>query len=165
MDSESSSNRELNLAPERPSCVAAYALLLWFAAAIPLLFIGWFLIADPLEFVPADSAITFMATCLLPLVVATGPAILALVTGVGLWRMRRWGVWLLLITLAVVAVLALAVTSLGILTYGGILRESTTWFLLVVTLLANGLVLYWFIKNRLLFNGDPDLDRAGSLEN
>ena len=152
MDFDTSANRERGLVAQRPGCVTRYVLLLWLAAAIPLFVVAWFFVADPLDSAMADGAIVFFDTFLLPFFICALPALLAVATGIGLWLMKRWGVWLLSILLAVVAILSFA--ALPILSFGGFLRESTTLTLLVVALLANGLVLYWFIKNRFIFNGD-----------
>ena len=141
---------------KRPGCVTVYVLLMWFLAAIPILVMSWFLIASPLESVPADSGILFMGTCLLPFGIATVPALIGTVAGIGLWLMKRWGLWLLIVQLALVALFSFV--SLGALGFGGLLDESTVLILVVVGLLANGLVLYWFVKNRFRFNGASSFD-------
>ena len=159
MDFDTPANLEQGLVAQRPGCVTAYVLLLWLAAAIPLLVVAWFFIADPLGSAMVDGAIIFFDTFMLPFFIAALPALLAVATGIGLWLMKRWGVWLLSILLAFVAILGFV--ALQILSFGGFLRASTTLICLVVGLLANGLVLYWYVKNRFLFNGAPEVDRSG----
>ncbi|HEX3049378.1 MAG TPA: hypothetical protein VHP83_01905 [Aggregatilineaceae bacterium] len=71
-------------------------------------------------------------------VIMFGLAVLNGITAVGLWRMKKWG-WVLLLL------------SLGLSLFLGTLNLLTGNVYAVVTLIVAGLILYWFVQNRWRF--------------
>ena len=122
---------------ERPGCVTVYALLnglggLIFLCAAPVA--GLLLVED---YGPVALVLSLFAAAL---------ALLPLAMSVGLWRMRRWG-WILVVITNGTSIL----TSL-LAFFAGLLGGATD--LIVQNLLGivlNGFILYWFIANRGLF--------------
>jgi hypothetical protein len=113
--------------PDRPGCVTAYAVLLWLGGGLMAL----------------GSLIAFINPMEGPIVgIVVGIfALLPIMTGVGLWRMHKWGWWLVVVT-----------QSLGV---AGALFNLLSGLLLeaIVTGAISGGILYWFINNRQLFLG------------
>jgi hypothetical protein len=79
------------------------------------------------------------------------------VTGIGLWQMKKWG-WALVVVSqglgAAAQLLSMAFTVLAIAGSGGAYMPSEPVLLFgnLVSLLVSGSILYWFVKNRELFN-------------
>jgi hypothetical protein len=113
--------------PDRPGCVTAYAVLLWLG--------GSFLLLPALIqfFVPTGDPSIGVFLGLL--------AVVQIIAGVGLWRMQKWGWWLVVVTqsLGVVAALFSLIS--------GLLLNT------IVTGVVSGGILYWFIENRQMFLG------------
>jgi hypothetical protein len=111
--------------PNRPGCVTAYAVLLWLG--------GGFLLLGSLSlfFDPAESPLAGIFAGLF--------ALFSIITGVGLWRMQKWGWWLVVITQSLGVVAALFSLISGLLLNG------------IVTGAVSGGILYWFVNNRQLF--------------
>lgn len=113
--------------PDRPGCVTAYAILLWLGGSFLLLsaLISFF---DPVEGPVVGVFVGLFA-------------LLPIITGIGLWRMQKWGWWLVVVTqsLGVVAALFSLIS--------GLLLNA------IVTGVVSGGILYWFIENRQMFLG------------
>jgi hypothetical protein len=136
--------------PHRPGCVTAYAI---FIVAIHALVLGFRILASLLE------NIDYIGPGLgLPEIVA-GPwyagifmVILDVASAVGIWRMRKWGWRLVMLSFA-----------LGV--YNGIQdliiswRDGTTGDIVcdAIWLPLLGIPIYWFLKNRNLFNGEKNI--------
>jgi ribosomal protein L40E len=120
--------------PDRPGCVTAYAVLLWLGGSFLLLsaLISFF---DPVE---GPFVSVFVGLF----------ALVPIITGVGLWRMQKWGWWL------VVVVQSLGVVAALFSLISGLLLNA------IVTGVVSGGILYWFINNRQLFLG-PFTHHAG----
>lgn len=118
--------------PDRPGCVTAYAVLLWLGSASLLL----------------GSLSSFSDPTLGP-AAAVCPGLFALgliAIGFGLWRMQKWGWWLVVIiqSLGVAAALLNLVSGL-------FLTEGSGGTLILYGVVAgavSGGILYWFINNR-----------------
>lgn len=112
---------------DRPGCVTAYAVLLWLGGG--LLALGSLIsFIDPTEG-PGVGIVVGMF------------ALLPIMTGVGLWRMQKWGWWLVVITQSLAVVVALFSLLSGLLLNA------------IVTGAISGGILYWFINNRQIFLG------------
>lgn len=129
---------------DRPGCVTAYAVLVWFGAAAYIcgaLFVAVSSFSDP------DFAIFGL---ILALIIGAF-SLLPIFTGIGLWKMTMWGWWL------VVVVNGLGVAGSLLNMLGGVLLVSQepdaigTLCGSVIGLAINGYILYWFITNRSLF--------------
>ena len=119
---------------DRPGCVTAYAVLLWLGGGL-LVLVALIAFVAPTE-EPGVGVVVGLF------------ALLPIITGVGVWRMQKWGWWLVVITqsLGVVA---------GFLNFvSGLLLSG------IVTGIVSGGILYWFINNRQLFFG-PFTHHAG----
>ena len=120
--------------PDRPGCVTAYAVLLWLGGGL-LLLSAWISFFDP-----SGDSIAGVFVGLF--------ALIPIIAGVGLWRMQKWGWWLVVITQSLAVVVALFNLLSGLLLQA------------VVTGAVSGGILYWFINNRQLFLG-PFTHNAG----
>lgn len=67
-----------------------------------------------------------------------GLAALLITMGVGLWQMKKWGWWL---TIIMQALAILGSLASGIISF-------------IVSAIVNGGILYWFVQNQSLFEGD-----------
>lgn len=113
--------------PGRPGCVTAYAVLLCLGG-------GLYALGSLISFVnPTEGPGVGVVAGLF--------ALLLIMTGVGLWRMQKWGWWLVVITQSLAVVVAL----FNLLS--GLLLEA------IVAGAVSGGILYWFIDNRSLFLG------------
>ena len=120
--------------PDRPGCVTAYAVLLWLGG-------GFLVLGALIEFiVSSEGSLVGVLVGLFALV--------PIVTGVGLWRMQKWG-WSLVVVTQSLGVIA-ALFSL----ISGLLLNA------IVTGAVSGGILYWFFSNRQLFLG-PFTHHAG----
>jgi hypothetical protein len=141
--------------PERPGCVSAYAILLWISSALGL--IGLFCLISGL------APIFEGGLGLIELLLAgVGLVVLAVyvITGIGLWQMKKWGWALVVVMQGASLILGLLSMLLAILTLaasGGDFAASQPAALLstFASALVNVFILYWFIKNRALFDGAP----------
>lgn len=136
--------------PQRPGCVSAYAILLWAMSGLSLLALICMLTGaiagveggfGLFELVVSGIGLVFLA--------------IYVATGIGLWQMRKWG-WALVVVIHSLSVIGGIVGFIGSFF---ILTEIAAGDVLIVIcpnllgLLVNGLILYWFITNRALFNG------------
>jgi hypothetical protein len=152
--SESTSSTEEGSVAQRPGCVTAYALLFFLAAALGLL--SPFLI----RFGPAGSELS-QQDLTFGSIRSIAQAVILLLLAVGLWRLRRW---------AVALVVAWVLYTFGNSLYASIAtgnsNVSSAWYPIVSGLFALAVV-YWFVKNQQLFEPSPSLDRwiviAGTL--
>jgi hypothetical protein len=131
---------------KRPGCVTAYALLFFLAACLGLL--------SPLLYTSSSLGSELSAQeLLIRSVRSVAQAVISIMLAVGLWRLRRWAVGLVLLW--------------AIFTFGnGVFSAATTWadrgsaaWYIVLSGLFALLIIYWFIKNRALFKPSPSLDR------
>jgi hypothetical protein len=131
---------------KRPGCVTAYALLFFLAAILGLL--------SPLlnGAGPAGSALSEQ-DLMVRSVRSVAQAVVSLVLGVGLWRLRKWAVGL---------ALAWTLYTFGTALYGTIATWTgslaSAWYPIVSGLFTLT-VITWFVKNRELFRPSPGLDR------
>jgi len=113
--------------PDRPGCVTVYAVLLWLGG-------GFLVLGSLIEFIaPSEGPLVGVLVGLFALV--------PLVTGVGLWRMQKWGWWLVVVTQSLGVVAGFLNLVSGLLLNG------------IVTGVVSGGILYWFINNRQPFFG------------
>lgn len=129
---------------ERPGCVTAYALILWLAAGA---YIVAALSTAVISLTNPDSAFIglFGAVCVSLF------ALIPILTGIGLWKMRLWSWWLVVILNAFGFLAGLLYLLAGV-----VLMTETADVLVFVCgaalgLALNGGILYWFTKNRALF--------------
>ena len=130
----------------RPGCLTAYAILLWMQAA------GWLLgiLFSAVGFSGDSSVATvvFFASWFLIQVV------LAVATGIGIWRMRKWG-WTLAIVFQFVPIVAywlyFALSLTGAVEPVGDLTTFVCTSVMVLT--YSGVIIAWFVRNRTLFDG------------
>lgn len=131
---------------DRPGCATVYAILQWLGGAAYIVG-ALFVFASGLG--NQDTAVfsLFTAVCL------GLAAVIPIVTGIGVWKMRLWGWWIVIILHSLAAVLYI-LSLLGSLL---LTTESTDPISLVcgsgVGLAITGYILYWFITNRGLFAG------------
>lgn len=120
--------------PERPGCITAYAVLIW---------LGGVLFAfTTFDFISKGN----------PAALCGGVfVILAIITGYGLWQMREWSWWLVVI-LQSLSLLGSLFSLFAVLTSPyvseGILGP-------LVGAVGSGIILYWFVTNRSHFLGAP----------
>jgi hypothetical protein len=139
---------------ERPGCVTAYAVLMWIGGGLVVIG-GLCTLSSVVGFgggLGGAEVILFGVLLLL--------ASINVVTGIGLWQMKKWGWALVVVTngLSVAAQLCSMAFSVLITTGSGIEYLASEPTLLcgnLVSLLVSGFVLYWFVTNRELFNGEP----------
>lgn len=153
----------------RPGCISAYAILLWLGGALYILgalCIGGMGLTETSNLArsvgeaggsSATIALLIGAVCLGLL------GVVPIVTGVGLWQMRDWAWWLVVVLqslgLALTAVsLCLNLVALGMPSGGQSASETTTTVVtnlisVLVSAIVNGGILYWFLKNHDLFRG------------
>ena len=113
--------------PDRPGCVTVYAVLLWLGG-------GFLVLGALIEFIdPSEGPLVGVLVGLFALV--------PIVTGVGLWRMQKWGWWLVVVTQSLGVVAGFLNLVSGLLLNG------------IVTGVVSGGILYWFINNRQPFLG------------
>ena len=138
---------------ERPGCVTVYAILAWLSGgiyAIGALCLGLSGVGL------ADGGLGSYEICLggAMLLFAAVP----IATGIGLWQMRKWGWALVVIVQGLAVILGLLSLGLSLL----LLPSASSEFVafnssVLITSLANiaisGFIVYWFVKNRELFNG------------
>ena len=151
----------------RPGCVTAYALLLWLGGGLYLvaaLCIGLFGLVPAF---PDGRAAASTGPALIGALCLGLFSLLPIFLGVGLWRMRRWAWWLIVILQSLgLAGLALSLCSLFV-TAGSAGRnapESLAAGLVsaVVGGLISGGILYWFLNNRSLFDGGAQVVSGGN---
>ena len=136
----------------RPGCIAAYAILLAVGGIANIIvsgILGLNVIVDEPDLLVMGAILTL---CLMA--VSAIPVIIAL----GLWRMRLWAWWLVIIFQTV----GLATTCFGLLAIvplatpgpSAALGTAEVSLLLIgalASVLFSGIVLYWFLKNRKRF--------------
>ena len=128
---------------ERPGCVTAYAVLLFVGGGGGLLM--------PLMYAFGPSSSMFTTQDLI--VMSMSSVILAafmIATAVGLWRLKRWAVGLVLVEL----VHGLANTLYGMATVAAAYRGSALLTAGLSTLFSF-VLLSWFVRNRALFQASP----------
>jgi hypothetical protein len=79
--------------------------------------------------------------------------VLQIVTGIGLWRMAKWGWWIVVI-LQTLGVAGAVLNVIAVLFVPGAAHAGSP-LVFVITGLVSGGILYWFFTNRHLFNGTP----------
>lgn len=131
---------------ERPGCVSAYAILMWIAGGIYI--IGSFFVAIPTASIPDGGAgiavFTFVCMGLF--------AAIPILVGIGLWRMKQWAWWLVVIGQSLGVLGAALNVVFSLLVPDG----ETASFSIGGSIfggLLNGAILYWFITNRHYFFG------------
>jgi hypothetical protein len=141
---------------ERPGCVTAYAILLWAGAGLALI-IAFCGLASFLGTVGGSLGgfeIIIIGVLLVLLAINV-------VSGIGLWQMKKWG-WALVVVLhafsIIMQVLSMGLTLLSVVGSGGDYLVSQPSVLCgnLISTLVSGFILYWFITNRELFNGGPE---------
>jgi hypothetical protein len=139
---------------DRPGCVTAYAILLWIGAAFYvvsglLLMFSGVAITDELAGFGICVGIVIIAISAFPIA-----------TGIGLWKMKKWGWWLVVISLSfgiISGVLSLLSSILGI-AGGGAADIAPTACGALIGLVISGLILYWFYDNRSQFGFKGDYE-------
>lgn len=130
---------------ERPGCITAYATLTWIWAALYLLAMVYLAVSSLSD---GDTAVfgVFFALCLSVF------AAIPIIMGLGIWRMTKWGWWLVMI----VHLLWLALVALSFLIGGLLVFDDPASGISYVCgsgigLAILGFILYWFFTNRELF--------------
>lgn len=133
---------------DRPGCVTAYALLLWIAGS---LYIIGALCVGISGFGAIGGGLGSFEICLglLSLLLAAVPV----AAGVGIWQMRTWG-WALVIVMQSLSIL-LAVLQIVVFTLAGAADNLSLFAGSIIGLAVSGYIVYWFAKNRALFDGAP----------
>jgi hypothetical protein len=126
----------------RPGCVTLYAMLLWLAPAGVAAY-GLYVVILGQNFPDPVAALTFLlaAIFMLPFM------LLSVLAGIGLWRMKAWGWWL-------VMVFGLLQLGLNVLSFLGELAAGD-WVSTGSQLLGfaiAGYILWWFFTHRAMFN-------------
>lgn len=130
----------------RPGCVTAFAILQWFGAAayiLGALALGIVGITDTSEY----------GVFFIPFALCIGAmAVIPLLIGLGLWKMKKWAWWPVVIFQALGVLGALSNLC------GAFVTEDRTMVIpyiggAILGGAINGLILYWFIQNRHRFNG------------
>lgn len=130
---------------ERPGCITIYSILLWLGGGIGVPIALLFLIG--FSFVGWETAeLFFFAAGLLTGGFYLGLALLSIAGGIGIWGMKRWGWWLVvlaqLISLGFIALDSIFQVQQG---NGGVDASGSC------TSPGSVIVLVWFIRNRHLF--------------
>ena len=130
---------------ERPGCVTAYAALTWVWTALYLLSLVFLAVSSLSE---ADTAVFGIGFSLCLSVFAAIPILM----GLGIWRMTKWGWWLVMI----IHLLWLALVALNLLIGVLLAFDDPTSGIAYVCgagtgLIILGFILYWFFTNRELF--------------
>lgn len=129
---------------ERPGCVTVYAVLLWIAGGLYLL---GSLLAVLSSLSIDEPALLFLA-CFVILLAA-----IPIATGYGLWHMKTWAWWVIVILQSfgvIFGLLSMGLTLLVSASFGGM--ESFSGIgASFLGLIIGGVILYWFITNRQLF--------------
>ncbi len=143
---------------ERPGCVTAYAIIIWIGAGLGLI----------------------AGLCGLSGVLGTGGGRLGgfeiivmgvvlvlvainVVTGIGLWQMKKWG-WAIVIVIhglsVILGLLTMALTLLTVFSASSelMVAEPTVLCSNLSSLAVSGFILYWFVTNRELFNGEMPVE-------
>lgn len=126
----------------RPGCVTLYAILLWLGpAGVAAFGLYVVILGETLPDPVAGRTFLLAAIVMLPFM------LLSVLAGIGLWRMKAWGWWL-------VMVLGLLQLGLNVLNFladlaGG---ERTSIGAQLLGFAVAGAVLWWFFANRALFN-------------
>ncbi|KAA3658236.1 MAG: hypothetical protein DWQ04_25740 [Chloroflexi bacterium] len=113
----------------RPGCVTAYAVLLIAGAGLMILGGIGIVVSDP-DFIFGLIYVAFAA-----------PAIAA---AVGIWRMQKWGWWVVVVMQSLSILLSL---------FGGVIS-------FIISAVINGGILYWFVQNQNLFDGTGSVEMA-----
>ena len=147
--------RERGDKSERPGCLTAYAILMFFSGGMNLLYafcLGSATLTSPSEF--GEIGI------ILP--ICTGAsALLPIILGIGLWLMTKWAWWWMMIGQAGVVVGGILGVIVSFLFNEPMFIISAV-ILAMVNLAVNGGILYWFFINQDLFNvGDPETGVSG----
>lgn len=137
-------------AVKRPGCVSVYAVLLWISGGLGVIG-GLCTLSGLTGLVEGGVGIAELLLMGISLLFAA----IYIVTGYGLWQMKKWA-WALVVIYHSLAVI------------GGLIGLAGGFFLIVdsaaaelsvylcsalFSLALNGYILYWFIQNRALFNG------------
>jgi hypothetical protein len=141
--------------PERPGCVTAYAIFLWATAALGF-FVGLCGLSSLIgAFGGGLGGFEIIIIGVVMVLLAIN-----VVTGIGLWQMKKWG-WALVVVIqglnVVSQLLSMTVTLLTVVGAGGDFPAIQPSVLCgnLIGLLVSGFILYWFVSNRQLFNGGP----------
>ena len=144
---QAASNSEQGQVSERPGCVTAYAVLLFIGGGLGLL-LPFLYAFGPSEFVPATQNLIVAS------IRAMINSAISIAIAVGLWRLQRWSVGLVIVN---------AVFGLGRTLYGISTSAATSGVPVILCgallPLLSLIIPYWFFKNRTLFNSSPSLDR------
>lgn len=137
----------------RPGCLSVFAVLLAVSGIVyGIIFgaLGIDLIVEQPDRPAVGALVTVCATAWLPL-----PVIVA----IGLWRMKMWAWWLMVIVQSLGISLALLGFVVALL---GIDPMRALGFVLgpLMGLVASGIILYWFLSNRERF-GDDEVAYVG----
>ncbi len=155
-------------AVNRPGCISAYAILLWLGGAFYILsalclgVAGLIDTSNLARYVGEVGDSSVMIALLVGAVCLGLLGVVPIVTGVGLWQMKDWAWWLVVVLqslgLALTAVsLCTSLVGLGVSSGGQSTSETTTVVSDLIGVLVaaaiNGGILYWFLKNHDLFRG------------
>lgn len=117
--------------PDRPGCITAYAVFIWLGGAL-------FALGTVSLILDGEPAALFGITVV----------ILAAFVGYGLWHMRQWSWWLVIILQS----LSLLGSLFGLV---GAASLGTGFLSPLAGVAVSVGILYWFVTNRSLFTGEP----------
>lgn len=135
----------------RPGCVTVYAILLWLGGALILLSV----LCSGVGSLPGYPSEFALGTPLMMTVLGFA-AIASIITGVGLWGMKTWGWWLVVILQSS----GLAISAIRFFVFalaGGMAKIVVSLTSTCISSLVSAVILYWFVTNRGLFGvGTPE---------
>ena len=140
---------------ERPGCITAYAVLLWLAGGMYLLGAGAVGIIFLSEGVETAVVGLFSSLCL------GFVAALPIISGIGLWRMRKWG-WWMIVVLQGISLVVTAFNMCAVFATPSVEEAIIALAGVLIGAAINGGILYWFIKNRDLFDNNAPYAQSGS---
>lgn len=133
---------------KRPGCLTAYVLVLWLGGVAYLVLTFMLAFTNRLEAVSAGGLGPFLALC------AGVLALLPIITGLGLWRMKGWA-WVLVIVFHGLGVSLSLLNLLSSLSLGAGQETVGPLLTAVMGTAVNGGLVYWFAQNRHLFADSP----------
>jgi hypothetical protein len=129
---------------DRPGCITAYAILLWLGGGLYVLLAllnGVFGLSDP------ETAVYGLVTAVCIGLFAAIP----IITGIGIWKMKMWGWWIVVILNSLGVAFGLLYLLIGVIAAIETLDAVALIIGALIGLAINGGILYWFLKNRALF--------------
>lgn len=140
---------------DRPGCVTAYAVLAFVAGGLYI--VGSLIVAVGSFSDPDTVLFGLMGAVCVGLFAA-----IPIATGIGLWKMAKWGWWIVVILNGFGIALGLLYFLMSFLVFatGDPTNAMSLFCGTVIGLAINGGILYWFIQNRSLFESPPVYEKV-----